>query len=163
MFWFFFYECLQVLFTLSYQETLWNMFINMSNFVHCAWDSERPLNMQSQVFLQHGVVFLHGLLSYYLSIYSLCSLQIPTIYVRHPACASHSLTHNFSSALCLVLLCEKFIPPHLSNKGYIWAPVKVILLWFICWSLKSEFMHFLFTKSFCVVTSYLWKFSSYSY
>lgn len=49
---------------------LWNMFINMSNFVHCAWDSETPLNMQSQEFLQHGVVFLHWLLSYYLSIYS---------------------------------------------------------------------------------------------
>ena len=70
MFWTFFSECLQVLFTLSYQETLWNMFINIFNFVHCAWDSERPLNMQSQVFLQHGVVFLHWLLSYYLSIYS---------------------------------------------------------------------------------------------
>ena len=40
------------------------------NFVHCAWDSERSLNMQSQVFLQHGVVFLPWLLSYYLSIYS---------------------------------------------------------------------------------------------
>ena len=74
MFWIFFSECLHVLFTLSYQETLWNMFINMFNFVHCAWDSERLLNMQSQVFLQHGVVFLHWLLSYYLPIYSFSSL-----------------------------------------------------------------------------------------